>query len=147
MTRKTDKKYVDDDLKIKDIFNLKNKINIIYIFLLLLPIIDLLTALQTRFTGSNFTIGLLSKGIMMLFVVYYLLFKCKTNGKKYIYVYFALLIVYSIFYFITKTDIASTKNLILEVTNLFKFSFYPILLLGLINLDKEKIIVISYLRY
>lgn len=128
----------------KDIFNFSNKINILYVYLLVLPIIDLITALQTRFTSFSLTIGVLLKGVLMVIIIYYLLFKCKSCNKKLLIMYFISLGIFSLLYLVTKQDIGSIGYLIKECMNIFKFSFYPILIIGLFNLYKEKIIDFDY---
>jgi hypothetical protein len=121
-------------------FNFKDKINIFYLLLAFLPFIDLLTALETRFLDFSLTLGILVKGLLLIGIVYYLLFKCKISKKKMICKYLIVLFIFSILYLFTKMDISNFSNLISEVINIFKFSFYPIFVIGLLAMDEEKII-------
>jgi hypothetical protein len=124
----------------KNILNFKNRSNFFYLLLICLPFIDLLTALETRFVDFGLTLGILVKGILLIIIIYYLLFKCKLSQRKMIYMYLEILLIFSILYLVSKMDISSIGNLIKEAINLFKFSFYPILVIGLIAMDEEKII-------
>ena len=124
----------------KNLLNLKNKSHIFYLLLISLPFIDLLTALETRFIDFSLTLGIFVKGILLVVIIYYLLFKCKLKKKKMICNYLIVLFIFSILYLLSKIDISSFGNLIKEVINIFKFSFYPILVIGLIAMDEEKII-------
>ena len=136
---------------LKCIFNLKNKINIFYILLLFLPIIDLITALQTRFTNMVISLGVLIKGLLLLFILYYLFFKNKNKNSKVIKLYLLILAMFSIIYLLTKNDIVNINNLLTEIINIFKFSFYPIVTIGLIEMDNEnkldKNIIANVLSY
>lgn len=124
----------------KNLLNLKDKSHIFYLLLISLPFIDLLTALETRFIDFSLTLGILVKGILLVVIVYYLFFKCKLKKKKMICNYLIVLFIFSILYLLSKMDISSISNLIQEIINIFKFSFYPILIIGLIAMDEEKII-------
>ncbi len=118
----------------------KKKENLFYLLLICLPFIDLITALQTRFIDFSITLGILVKGILLLIIVYYLFFKCKTKYKKISCIYIILYVLFGIIYLLTKLDGNSLGGLFSECINLFKFGFYPILVIGLLNLVLEKYI-------
>lgn len=121
------------------------KTNIFYIFLLIQPILDLLTSLMTRFIDFPMTIGMAIRGLFLVMMVIYLLFMSKSTHKKKSIIYFGILCIFSVMYFITKSDIFKVNFLKTEIIYLFKYMYFPITALCLINvfdelkLEKEKI--------
>ena len=121
------------------------KTNIFYIFLLIQPILDLLTSLMTRFIDFPMTIGMAIRGLFLIMMVIYLLFMSKSTHKKKIIIYFGILCIFSVMYFITKSDIFKVNFLKTEIIYLFKYMYFPITALCLINvfdelkLEKEKV--------
>ena len=125
--------------------NSNNKANLFYIFLLLQPILDLLTSLMVRFVNLPLTIGMIARGLFLFVMVIYLIFLNKSVHKKKSIIYLGILCIFSIIYFITKNEIFNFSFLKVEVTYLFKYMYFPIISLCLINifdelqLKKEKI--------
>lgn len=121
------------------------KTNIFYIFLLIQPILDLLTSLMTRFIDFPMTIGMAIRGLFLVMMVIYLLFMSKSTHKKKSIIYFGILCIFIVMYFITKSDIFKVKFLKTEIIYLFKYMYFPITALCLINvfdelkLEKEKV--------
>ena len=121
------------------------KANIFYIFLLIQPILDLFTSLMVRFTNLPLTIGMIVRGLFLFTMVIYLLFVNKSVHKKKSIIYLGILCIFSIIYLITKNGIFNLGFLKTEITYLFKYMYFPIVALCLINafdelqLKKEKI--------
>lgn len=118
---------------------------LIYIFLILQPVLDLLTSLMVRYSDFVFTIGMVARGLFLVFIVIYFLIYSKSSHKKKSIIYFAILFIYCLLYFITKSDIFTFSFLKTEITYLFKYMYFPIVTVCLINiydeldLKKEKI--------
>lgn len=121
------------------------KTNIFYIFLLIQPILDLLTSLMTRFIDFPMTIGMAIRGLFLFTMVIYLFFVNKSVHKKKSIIYLGILCIFSVMYFITKSDIFKVNFLKTEIIYLFKYMYFPITALCLINvfdelkLEKEKV--------
>lgn len=128
------------------------KANLFYIFLLIQPILDLLTSLMVRFTNIPVTIGMLVRGLFLLSMIIYLLFINKSVHKKKSLIYLSILFVFGILYFITKNSIFNISYLKTEVIYIFKYFYFPILAVSLINvfdevgLEKEKIFKICIIE-
>ena len=126
--------------------------NIFYIFLLIQPILDLLTSLMVRFTTLPLTIGMIIRGLFLFGMIIYLVFINKSVHKKKSLIYLAILCIFSILYIITKNGILSLGFLKTEVIYLFKYMYFPITALCLINvfdevkLEKEKIFKICIIE-
>lgn len=121
------------------------KINIFYVFLLIQPILDLVTSLMVRFTNLSLTIGMVVRGLFLFIMVIYLLFVNKSIHRKKSIIYLGILCIFSILYLITKDGIFTLGFLKTEVIYLFKYMYFPIIALCLINafdelqIKKEKI--------
>lgn len=117
----------------------KNKIvNILYLFILFQPILDILTSLMTRFLDTRFTIGILIRGILFIASVIYILFLSKSKYKKQSTIYLIVLALFSILYFVTKPSIfTNTSFIVTEVIYMFKYYYSLVLLLLLFNLFDE----------
>ena len=132
--------------------NNKKIANIFYIFLLIQPILDLLTSLMVRFTTLPLTIGMIIRGLFLFGMIIYLVFINKSVHKKKSLIYLAILCIFSILYIITKNGILSLGFLKTEVIYLFKYMYFPITALCLINvfdevkLEKEKIFKICIIE-
>ena len=121
------------------------KANIFYIFLLIQPMLDLFTSLMVRFTNLPLTIGMIVRGLFLFAMVIYLLFVNKSVHKKKSIIYLGILCIFSVIYLITKNGIFNLGFLKTEIICLFKYMYFPITALCLINvfdelkLEKEKI--------
>lgn len=123
---------------------MKNKTSLIYIFLLLQPFLDLFTSLMVRYTNLPLTIGMIVRGLVLVFILF-LFLKSKSIHKKKSIIYCTFLFIFCIIYFITKQDIFTIGFLKQEVIYMFKYMYFPIVTICLINiydelnLEKEKI--------
>lgn len=124
--------------------NNKKTATLIYIFLILQPFLDLFTSLMVRYTTFPITIGMLLRGLFLLFCII-LFIKSKSTHKKKSIIYLIFLSLFCILYFITKTDIFTIEFLKTEVIYMFKYLYFPIITICLINiydeleLDKDKL--------
>lgn len=124
--------------------NNKKTATLIYIFLILQPFLDLFTSLMVRYTTFPITIGMLLRGLFLLFCII-LFVKSKSIHKRKSIIYLTFLSLFCILYFITKTDIFTIEFLKTEVIYMFKYLYFPINTICLINvydeleLDKDKL--------
>ena len=79
-----------------------NNKKLMYIFVLLLPFIDLITSLITRFNLTTLSIGIVVKGMFLLVMVYYLLIKSFSKYKKKSIIYLLFMFIYIILYLVKK---------------------------------------------
>ena len=125
----------------------KLMIKILYIFLLLHPVTDLLTALMTRFELGIISVGVVIRGIFLLFMLTYLFFFNSSKYKKKSIKYLTSLFIFCIIYFLSKKElIFNTSFFISEFIYMFKYMYFPIVFICLINffdqykLDRKKLI-------
>ena len=119
---------------------MKKKQNFIYIYLLLLPIIDVITSLMTRFGDFRLSLGMVVKGLTLLFSVLYIVIWSKSKWRKKSILYLFILFAYFIIYILCKSEIWLTGNYLNEIMNSFKYFYFIVMLLGVINIfDDYKI--------
>lgn len=126
-----------------------DKVKLMYIFLLLQPIIDLITGITTKFEIGFISLGIIVRGLFILIMLIYLFFFCNTKYKKGSIIYIFVLGIYIILYFFTKTELlTNTSFFINDFIYLFKYLYFLILFITVFNfyfqykLDYKKIIKI-----
>lgn len=129
---------------------------IIYIYFILLPFIDLVTSLLTRFTDLLVSPGMILKGLIIFLGVFYVLFFSKSKYRHESIKYFILLFFFGIIYIGTKSDIWQLSFLINEIVYAFRYFYFPVMLIICVNVfddfkfGKElikKILIINCLTY
>lgn len=113
------------------------KLKAIYIIFLLFPLINLITGLMTRHTDFPLTIGVIIRVALLVFLVFYIFFLSNSKYKKLTVTYFIALFLFAILYLLTKPEYFSLRALYNEANLMFKFMYFPILLLGMLNLCDE----------
>lgn len=111
----------------------KNINNIISSFILLQPILDLITGLCLHVLNINFTIGIIIK---LLFAVSLMGISIFTYKNKKVLIPYLLLIIYACFY-LTGMIIYKDSSLFIEIQNLFKTFYFPVVLLSLYSIKDE----------
>lgn len=117
----------------------------IYLFLLIQPIIDILTSFMVRYGHVSLTIGMLLRGGFLLISLIYLIFYSKSKYKKTSLIYLGILFIYFLFYFFTKKELLAGQYLFTEIKYSFKYFYFPVITACIINvydefnLQKEKI--------
>lgn len=117
-----------------------NRKKILYLFLLLQPIIDVFTSLMVKFTDTFLTIGMIIRGIFLFLMLLYIFFFNSSKYKNKSIIYLSILFIFILLYFITKPDIFTLDYLLIEVKYLFRYMYFPIITIALINFyDQEKL--------
>jgi hypothetical protein len=135
----------------KKINNLLNNkiIFIVSIFLLLQPILDLITGIQTHYYDMFLSVGVIFRFLFMLFMIYYVIFVADSKYKKYSIFYFILLFLYILFFLISTIYFKDMSLISEEIKWLIKNLYFPILLVGFINVfnnHKERIENITFIK-
>ena len=99
---------------------------LVYFIFLLLPFIDLSSAIITRFTNLSISIGAILKGLLLVFLVIYTLFFTQSKYKKVSIIYIILAIIFSLAYLLTKPIFWNFGIIFNEINYLVKFLFFPI---------------------
>lgn len=129
---------------------MKRKEMTIYI-LLLLPFLDLITAIITRYYNFSLTPGVIVKGLLIITFLFYVLILSQSKYKKPFKALIALIFIYFLFYFLTKPELLSTRFIFSEFTYLLKLIYFPIIFMGILSLYDEDYFdnkdLVKYLKY
>lgn len=85
-----------------------------YIFLLLLPIIDLITSLMTRLYNPPLSLGIVIKVLFLAIMLFYLFFRSTSKYKKLCIGYIFLIFIYIILYYVSKIKYLTINGLVTE---------------------------------
>ena len=127
----------------------------LYIFLILLPIIDLLTSISTRLFNLTVSIGVIVKLLFLAIMLITLIFSTSKYKNKGL-IYILLIFIYMLAYILSKIKYLTMSMFIKESIYMFKTMYFPILLVCLLcffdehKFDKEKIIkilIINFITY
>ncbi len=128
----------------------------VYIYFLLLPIIDVITSLIVRFTDFKISFGVVIKGITLLFMMIYTIWFSKSQWKKRSLQYFIIVFIFFILYVITKIPIFSFRFLVDEMVMASHYFYFPLMIIGIMNLFEDlkienklvhKILIIGSITY
>ena len=128
---------------------IKKSINkIITIFLILGPVLDLLTGICLHYFKINFTIGIIIRVLFLLFICIITLFTFK---KKKILIPYLIIGIYCIFY-IVGIFLYKDKGIFNEIQNLVKVFYFPIMLISISSIKEEiniskKVLYIVFISY
>ena len=111
----------------------KNISIIIAIFVLLGPILDLITGLCLHTLGINLTLGIIVRVLFLVFICIITLFTFK---KKNVLIPYLIIGLYFILYTIGMLVFKDT-NLFTEIQNLVKVFYFPILLVSIYSIKDE----------
>ena len=109
----------------------KNISLIIAVFIVLSPIIDLLTGLCLHLLEIKFTIGIILRVLFLLFICYTTTFIYK---KKKLLIPYLLIIVYGILYIIGIILYKNGVGLLTEIQGLVKVFYFPVLFVSLYSI-------------
>lgn len=113
---------------------IKKNINIIIgIFIILQPIIDLITGLCLNIFNLNLTFGIIIRMLFLIFIMYVTIF---IYQKKKSLIYYFLFIIYSILYLVSNLLVKDT-SIFTELQGLLRVFYFPLLLISLYDLKEE----------
>ena len=128
----------------------KNFNTLLVIFLLLQPILDLITGLGLHIWEVNITFGIIIRILFLLFLVYSVLFIYK---KKETYPFYGILLFYGLFYVLGIILFKNGTGFFSEIRGLCRAFYFPALLISLYSIKEEiniskmtlMVILITYL--
>ena len=112
----------------------KNISNIISIFILLSPILDLLTGICIHTLKINLTIGIIVRVLFLLFICIVVIFIFK---KKKILIPYLIIGLYFILYILGVLIYKNGVGLFSEIQGLVKVFYFPIIFIALFNIKDE----------
>ena len=112
------------------------KSKVLYLLIILFPIVDLITALTVRFDLFPISLGMIYKSFIIILLFIYLLLSKKLFKRRNI-LYLVVLFLYICLFFGLHTELFSSAFLKIEVINMLKYIYFPLILLGLYNLYED----------
>lgn len=112
----------------------KNFNTLLIIFILLQPILDLITGFGIHIWKMNVTIGIIIRMIFLLVILYSVMFVYK---KKQNWLYYGILIVYGLLYVLGIILFKDGVGLFSEIQGLCRVFYFPVLLIALYSIKDE----------
>lgn len=112
--------------------------NLLILYIILQPILDIFTSLCVRNISSNFTFGIFIRTIFMLFIMIYTFIKIDKKNKWQLLIYYTLIIVYSIIFMLHSFSQYRLSMIFTQFKGLVKTLYFPIVLSSLLVLFKNK---------
>ena len=112
----------------------KNFNTLLIIFILLQPILDLITGFGIHVWNMNVTLGIVIRIIFLIIILYAVMFiyKKKENWK-----YYGLLIIYGLLYILGIVIFKDGTGLFSEIQGLCRVFYFPVLLIALYSVKDE----------
>lgn len=115
-----------------------------YLFIILQPILDLLTSFMSRNMDLPLTIGLIARSLFMVYMFMYALFVYRPQGRIYKYSRWILIgISVYIITFLGYTMLSKGTYIITEIKGVIKLFYFPIVLTGVFILNEKDRLEIS----
>ena len=109
---------------------------IVTLFLVLLPIVEVITSLTLTFTSVKFTLGMIYKSLFIIYAIIYLIFIDKDN-KKYHLTMLCLLLVYSVIHVYVTASGYSIGVIVTNFINLCRYITFPIAVMFFYSYNKK----------
>lgn len=114
---------------------IKKNFNIILlIFILLQPILDVITGIGIHTWHTNITIGIVVRMLFLAFVLYSVIFVYK---RKKSLIFYAILVIYGILYMAGMLIYKDGVGLFSEIQRLCRVFYFPVLLISLYSIKDE----------
>ena len=122
---------------------------IIIVYILLQPIIDVITSFLVRSVSEVLTLGIIVRTLFMIFVAIYSLIISEKKYKIKLFAYYAILTIYMIAFVAIRYMANGTAGIMTQIKDLVKTFYLPIILVALIPIFKKDNIKIDnkYLIY
>lgn len=134
---------------------LKKNINLILnTFIIMQPVLDIITAISINYFKLNITIGAITRIIFLLFNIFFILFLNKTKNTKKNKIIILIFFLYLILFYIIQSKNKDLNALIYEIKNTINTFYLPIITITLLDMYKQykikfntKVLLITYTIY
>lgn len=123
--------------KVKELISKINFENIFILFIILQPIIDILTSLCVRNISEKLTLGIFIRAAFMLYIMIYTIIKVDKKSRWQILIYYSCIAIYSIAFMINSYTKYGLTMIVAQVKGLIKTFYFPIILASLLMIFKK----------
>ena len=128
-----------DKIQKKKIFSKINFENILILYIILQPIIDIITSLCVRNLSQNLTLGIFVRTLFMLFIMIYAIIKVDKKSRLQILLYYSFIAIYCISFIINSYTKYGLSMIFTQIKGLVKTFYFPIILASLLLIYKNKL--------
>ena len=118
---------------------------LITIYILIQPIIDVMTSICVRYINNTITVGIIVRIVFLIAIAIYAIISAKPKEKIEILIYYAIISIYCIAFLLNIRANYETKIAIMQVKYLLKTFFQPVVLVALLVILKNKQINNKYI--
>lgn len=119
-------------LQCKKIFSKITFENILILYILLQPIIDIITSLCVRNINENLTLGIFVRTLFMIFIAIYTLLKAHKKNRCKLLIYYSFIAIYCIVFMINSYTKYGFSMIFTQIKGLVKTFYFPIILASLL---------------
>lgn len=127
-----------DKIQRKKIFSKINFENIFILYIILQPIIDIITSLCVRNLSENLTLGIFIRTLFMICIMIYTIIKVDKKNRWQILLYYSFIAIYCISFVINSYTKYGLSMIFTQVKGLVKTFYFPIILASLLLIYKDK---------
>lgn len=124
--------------KSKELISKINFENIFILFIILQPIIDILTSLCVRNISEKLTLGIFIRAAFMLYIMIYTIIKVDKKSRCQILIYYSCIAIYSIVFMVNSYTKYGLTMIAAQAKGLVKTFYFPIILASLLMIFKKK---------
>ena len=119
-------------------FNKINFQNIFIVYILLQPIIDIITSLCVRNISETLSLGIVVRVLFMLFLMIYSIIKTQKKDRVKLIIYYSCVALYGIAYLVNSYLKYNFSMIFTQIKGIIKVFYFPIILVSLYEIYKEK---------
>lgn len=119
-------------------FNKINFQNIFIVYILLQPIIDIITSLCVRNISETLSLGIVVRVLFMLFIMIYAIIKTQKKDRIKLIIYYSCVALYGIAYLVNSYLKYNFSMIFTQIKGFIKVFYFPIILVSLYEIYKEK---------
>ena len=124
--------------KTKKIISKINFTNIFLLYIIMQPVIDIITSLCVRNISEKLTLGVFIRTIFVLYLMLYTIIKTDKKNKYQILIYYSFIALYCVVFLVNSISKYGFSTLFAEIKGLIKTFYFPIVLASLLILSKQE---------
>lgn len=117
--------------KLINFFNV-NILTIIIIYIIMQPIIDIITSICARFINPVLTLGIFIRGLFLMLILTYSFIISNKKWRKIIAIYLIVVIIYLLIHLIKSYYVTGLSGMFYQIKTNFKIFYFDMLLISLV---------------